>query len=279
MAEKPVVITINDKQLAADINIVSEKAVILISGWGGTRYGPQRILWRTAKKLSDDGISTLRLDFAGRGDSPGSPYDATLDSMIDDVSTAIQWLQQEHKISDISLIGICSGANVALGVASLHKLVNKIVCWSILPFMEDKDKAAKQGTPRKQMLISYVKKIFKLDNWKKLLRGEANVGGAIKTLAKDKEGDEAEKDRKKSSRIITKELAGYSGQILFIFGENDPEASGSAAFFTDWAKKNKIDHKITQIKGAPHNFYTAAWTADVIEKTTMWLTADNKGIK
>lgn len=110
---------------------------------------------------------------------------------------------------------------------------------------------------------------------KKLLRGEANVGGAMKTLAKDKEGNDLEKERKKSKRIITKELAGYTGQILFIFGENDPEAAGSGAFFTEWAKKNKIAYQIIQIKGAPHNFYTASWTADVVEKTSMWITEEN----
>jgi pimeloyl-ACP methyl ester carboxylesterase len=280
MAEIPVLITRNDKVIAVDLEIVRNKAVILISGWGGTRYGPQRILWRTAGALAKSGFSTLRIDFQGRGDSPGNPLNTTLDTMIDDVILAVEWLKVEYNISDISLVGICSGANVALGVASLKKEVTKVVCWSILPFMEDKTKAAKQGTPRKQMLMGYLKKIFRIETWKKLLRGEANVGGAMKTLAKDKEGDDLEKERKKSRRIITKELAGYTGEILFIFGENDPEAAGSGAFFTDWAKKNKIAHQIMQIKGAPHNFYTAAWTADVVEKTSLWIANENdKGIK
>jgi hypothetical protein len=109
------------------------------------------------------------------------------------------------------------------------------------------------------------------------LRGEANVGGAMKTLAKDKEGDDSEKERKKSGRIITKELADYKGEILFLFGENDPESAGSGAFFTDWAKKNKIAHHMIKIKGAPHNFYTAAWTADVVDKTVKWITYEKRG--
>ncbi len=277
MAETPVLILNNGKTLAADVNIFGENAVILISGWAGTRYGPQRILWRTARELADAGFSTLQLDFQGRGDSPGNPDDTTLDSMIDDVLTAISWIQEEKGIKNISLVGICSGANVAMGVASLNKTVTNIVCWSILPFMEDKTKAAKQGTPRKQILMNYFKKIIRIETWKKILKGEANVGGAMKNLTKDKEGDDSEKDRKRSRRIITKELSGYLGNILFVYGENDPEAAGSGAFFTDWAKKNKIAHQLIKINGAPHNFYTAAWTADVVNKTVTWLA--DKGIK
>ena len=271
LSETPVIIPNSGEGLIADVHTAGREGVLLLPGWGGTRFGPQRILWQAAAGLAESGFTTLRIDFRGRGDSTGDPLSVTLDDMIADAVTAANWLRETHGIARLHLVGLCSGGNVALGAASQIPFAGDLVCWSLLPFMEHKTQAVKQGTPRTALLKQYLRKAFQPESWRKLLRGEANVKGAVQTLAKDKEGDEAEKRRKTSARDILADLAGYKGNLHLLFGSADPEAAGSQAFFEAWRAKRGIPGHTCIIPGAPHNFYTAQWTAEVVGQTVEWL--------
>ncbi|MHB9132506.1 MAG: alpha/beta hydrolase family protein [Armatimonadota bacterium] len=271
MSELPVSIPHGEDLIIGDFHRGGDEAVLLLSGWGGTRYGPQRILLQTAAALAEHGLTTLRLDFRGRGDSTGNAGDATLDRMIEDALTAAAWLREEEGIVRLHLVGICSGGNVALGAASLLTNVDNVVCWSLLPFMEHKAKAAKQGTPRGALLRQYLRKALKWETWLKLFRGEANLRGAAKVMAKDKEGDSEERQRKTSSRDILADLERFTGHLYLLYGSRDPEAAGSQTFFTDWCKRHNIPATTETIPGAPHNFYTVQWTRKVVEQTAAWL--------
>lgn len=277
LTETPHVIPMGDDRLVADLHKGGPVGVILLAGWGGTRYGPQRILWQAAAALAEQGFTTLRFDFRGRGDSTGDATALSLDGMIADTVTAATWLHDEHSVEKVHLVGLCSGGNVALGAASQIPWIGDLVCWSLLPLMEHKAQAARQGTPRVQLLKGYLRKALRPETWLKLLRGEANVKGAMKTLAKDKEGDEDEKRRKTSARDILADLAGFQGNFHLIFGSADPEAAGSQAFFEAWRKKQGIPGHTRIISGAPHNYYTAHWTAEVIGQTVEWLPVYSQG--
>lgn len=274
MSERPLLIPCQGDQLAVDVHPGSSHGVIFLPGWSGTRYGPQRILLQAAEAAAARGCTTLRLDFRGRGDATGDPA-ATLDRMIEDTCTAAAWLRETQGVQTLSLVGLCSGGNVALGAASLLPDVAHVVCWSLLPFMEHKVQATKQGTPRWQLLRQMLGKALRPEAWRKLLRGEANVKGAVKTLAKDKEGDAEEKARKTSSRDILADLAGsFHGRLHLLYGSRDPESAGSQAFFTAWCHQHDIPCDVHTIPGAPHNFYTAAWTREVAARTAHWLVED-----
>ena len=257
--------------LVADVHAGGREAVVILPGWGGTRYGPQRILVQLVRALAAHGYTTLRIDFRGRGDSSGAALESTLDSMIADAETAINWLREHHGIERVNLVGLCSGGNVALGTASLLDNVDHVVCWSLLPFMEHKANAKKQGTSRGALLRQMARKLLRAETWKKLLRGEANVRGAVNVVAKDKEGDEAEKKRKTSARDILHDLEKYQGRLHLIFGNRDPEAEGSQAFFEAWCRTHGIPVDVEVINGAPHNFYTANWTRMVVAQTEQWI--------
>jgi pimeloyl-ACP methyl ester carboxylesterase len=272
MSERPVLIATEGGQLVADLGPGGPEAVVLLPGWSGTRFGPQRILWQTAQGLRAAGYTTLRLDFLGRGDSEGDATAVTLDGMIADTAVAIAWLRAHAGVSRVHLVGLCSGGNVALGAASCLPEIGHVVCWSLLPFMEHKAQAAKQGTPRRHLLRQLVKKLTSPEAWRKLLRGEANVKGAVATLAKDKEGDTEERGRKTSQRDILADLGKtWRGPLHLLYGSRDPESAGSEAFFTAWCGRQRLPVDIRTIAGAPHNFFTAAWTREVVTQTVAWL--------
>ncbi|MBI2201835.1 MAG: hypothetical protein HYU43_07845 [Armatimonadetes bacterium] len=242
----------------------SDRGVVLLPGWGGTRYGPQRILVAAARALAEAGRTSLRVDFRGRGDSTGDPARVTLDGMIEDAVAASQWLEREQGVRKVAWLGLCAGANVALGAASLRPdVTEEVVAWSILPFMEHKEQAhGRHDKSKTELWKFYMKKAMDPEAWKKLVQGQANVRGAVRTLRKDKEGDEEERRRKTSRRDILKDLDAYRGRCLFIFG---------AAFFQARLQRQGISHEIQWIPGAPHNFYTVEWTRRVIRLTVDWL--------
>lgn len=279
MSEQPVIIPCEESFLIADLSRGGTDGALLLPGWGGTRYGPQRILWQAAAALGARGLTTLRLDLRGRGDSPGNPVSVTLDEMIADALAAAEWLHVECGVTRLHLVGLCSGGNVALGAAAQLPDAGDVVCWSLLPFMEHKAQAKRQGTPRAALLRQYLLKALKPETWRRLLRGEASVRGAAQVLAKDKEGDDAERKRKTSARDILADLAGVTrarragerGALHLLYGSADPEAAGSQAFFEAWRTAQDLPGATRIISGAPHNFYTAQWTADVVAQTAAWL--------
>jgi len=260
------------KGLAADFEKeTGDKAVVFLPGWTGTRYSPQRAFVLACGYAKKKGLSTMRFDFSGRGDSEGNTIDTTIDIMIDNAADIIEWLVAEQGIKQIHLIGLCSGGNIALGVAgmaSCAKYIEKITCWSLLPFMEDKEKAKGQGTNRFKRFKELLVKLFSKEGFSKIIHREANIKSALQNVAKDKEGDKNEKRRKTSVRKILNDVSRhYTGDVHLIFGTKDPESAGSELFYREWFDRNRKGYKITKIKGAPHNFYTAHWTEELIEKT------------
>jgi len=172
-------------------------------------------------------------------------------------------------------LGLCSGANVAIGAASLMPTETEaVVAWSLLPFMEHKEQVHGRKSKAKSALWrQYAKKVFTVEAWKKLLSGQANVGGAVQTLKQDKEGGEEEKRRKTSHRDILADFEQFGGRCLLVYGTQDPEAADSATFFQQWLTDHQVHHEVRWIAGAPHNFYTAEWTKQIVELTVKWLTA------
>jgi len=253
------------------VKVSSDSATIFFPGWTGTRYGPQRVFVSAEKYVNEKGGSTVRFDFRGRGDSFGNAMNITLDDMIEDAEEVIKWLVENEGIQRFHLVGLCSGGNVVLGVCSLpsvSKYITKITCWSLLPYMEDKKHAKRQGTNRLSRFKALAVKAFSREGIAKLVKREANIKGALKSVAKDKEGDESEKVRKTSSRRILNDVArNYQGPVHLIFGTKDPEADGSEYFYSDWFYRHNNKLEITRIEGAPHNFYTVHWTAELISKT------------
>jgi pimeloyl-ACP methyl ester carboxylesterase len=280
MSERPVVIPTADSYLVGDLAPGGAEAVVFLPGWGGTRYGPQRILPAAAEAAQASGFTTLRVDFRGRGDSPGAEDAATLDTMIADVVAAVAWLRAEQGVTAVHLVGICSGGNVALGAASQLDGVGRVICWSLLPFMEHKAQATRQGTPRGALLKKLLRKALNVDTWRRLLRGEASVGRAMQAVVKDKEGDAGERERKTSRRDILADLAGcFHGDLRLIYGTQDPEAAGSRTFFTEWCRAQRVPLTVYAVTGAPHNYYTAAWTAEVVAQTAEWLCESAPNLK
>jgi pimeloyl-ACP methyl ester carboxylesterase len=105
------------------------KAVVFLNSGGVYHIGWARMFVDMARNLAASGVSSLRMDLAGVGDSlsPAGPGRAPLfeHSLRRDVEAAIDWLEARG-ITDVSLFGACSGAYQAFHVAIEDKRVRKL---------------------------------------------------------------------------------------------------------------------------------------------------------
>lgn len=247
------------------------RTVVLIHGWGGPRTGPQTLLVRLARALAPEGISCFRFDCRGRGDSTGDPAATTVDDMIADTVAAMDFLAQEHGARQFRLWGLCSGGNVAIGAASLRlEAVDRIVACSLLPFMEQHH-GPRRGCHLARLLGQYARKALRPETWQRLLRGELHLKESGRLLVASPEGDAAEQERKRSQRDILGDFSRYRGDLCLIYGSRDPDYPTALAAYRTYCQEHHIPLQIGVVEGSNHNFYSVAWSEEVIARSHAWL--------
>ncbi len=244
--------------------------VVFVHGWTGHRCGPHRMFVNTARRLAAEGIASLRFDLRGRGDSEGDAARTDLDGMIEDLLAATRFLRTEAGIERVYPLGLCSGGNVALGAASLDKSLPGLILWSTPLFAPQKvrgDRARRSAF----FLGEYARKLFRRETWRKLFRGAVDLRGVARTIR----GRPAPRERnpKDSRRDIMKDLVGWRGSALFIYGSRDDEAIGAPEYYARFCEKHGIPATFHTVDGANHSYYSIAWENEVIEITVEWLKA------
>jgi len=249
--------------------------VVLVHGWSGYRIGPHRILVRTARRLNQAGYATLHFDLRGRGDSQGDYAQVDLDMMISDTLRAAELLRSRTACPELVLLGICSGANVALGAATIDKSISRVVAWSALPFQ--KQAGREQRTARRRAhALAYLRKAFRPETWRKLLAGRVHFELVRRALKGDAPVQGA-RNLKDSSRDILAELADYPGRILFIHGSKDAEGMVGRDHFTAFCAERGVAAEFHLIEGANHSFYSLHWEQELLDRTIAFLAGAHNG--
>lgn len=90
-------------------------AVVILNTGIIHRVGHHRMYVTMARQLAAAGHTVLRFDFSGIGDSRSRADNiAPMDSCLADVQDALDWLTSSYNVTQVVLIGLCSGADVAL---------------------------------------------------------------------------------------------------------------------------------------------------------------------
>lgn len=109
--------------------------VVLCHGFTGNREGDGHFA-PLADDLAQQGIATVRLDFAGCGDSTEPHTAYTLANMAADVNAAITWMQQEYGVhGPVALVGHSMGGRLAslypqISARQGYAPVSALVLWS-----------------------------------------------------------------------------------------------------------------------------------------------------
>ena len=88
--------------------------IVLLVGGPQYRVGSHRQYTDLARGMASSGLTVLRFDFRGMGDSEGQPRDFD-DGLDDDIGAAVDaLLANAPQLRQVALWGLCGGANAAL---------------------------------------------------------------------------------------------------------------------------------------------------------------------
>lgn len=113
----------------------NKKIVIFCHGYRGTSVGPSRFFVRATDKLAKAGISSLRFDQFGSGNSEGDFFISSFnDWLATTKEIAKSYLEQGFQVA---LFGQSMGGVTVLGVGAELPELNAIVAWVPDPNVED----------------------------------------------------------------------------------------------------------------------------------------------
>ena len=250
-------------------------AVVFCHGWSGSRLGPHRMFVKTARRLSELGFLSLRIDFRGRGNSDGSTTSASIAQMAADTAGAVDYLSNHAHPGAVYLLGICSGGKVAVGAAAARPGdVAGLALWSA----EAMGSLRNPHTSRRKRwsaLKAYVRKLLRPATWRKIVSGRVNVKAVNKAVFNEEVRSE-EEARQENETLAA--FADFGGRLIFIYGDNDPDTKLAGENYREYCERNGIAARFHRIAGANHSFYSLAWEREVIDLTTEWLCENTRSV-
>ncbi|MBL4584180.1 MAG: hydrolase 1, exosortase A system-associated [Pseudomonadales bacterium] len=261
--EVPIVFQCEQQSLIGVVHLPEKpkKIAIISIVAGGPQYraGFGRQLIKMARRFSAEGISVMRFDYRGLGDSSGS--DAGFENIGLDLDAAIQALRKlEPMIEGIILWGGCNAASAALIHGPHHPAVTGLILAN--PWVRTEDNYAK-------VIVRdhYSKRILEPSFWWKVLTLQYNPFPALVTLFKGLGIKGGNKPSKQSSQdnlpYIDRMLMGaqlFQGKVLLMMSDlslTSKEFDSLVSNSNEWQKAMSRDgvERVT-IKNADQAFST-----------------------
>ena len=229
--------------------------VILLHGSASHKNEVGDLYLRLAEQLANNGIASIRIDFAGTGDSPVDYTHYTLKTAVRDAEVALAFLRSQPQVDDhrIGVVGFSQGGLIAQLLLAQQPGIKSFVAWSsvasdgIGPFADMFEtlymKAKREGQVEQQfawrppLTVSY--------EWFEQVMANQSLSG----------------------------MAEYTGSVLAIAGSNDTVVPPTAATRLIVASGSDVARAVT-IKGADHIFNVLDENANqdeqLLEMTTEW---------
>jgi len=135
VSEYPLFVPCEEEHLAAVLTVPDDAAtalVLLLTGTGAPRSHRFQLWTRTARALAEHRIASIRMDYRGIGDSTGRLLQPVLgDRRLDQAVTVARAGMAIVGTTRLAVVGNCSGAIVAMGVAAQMPECEAAIC--ILP--------------------------------------------------------------------------------------------------------------------------------------------------
>ncbi len=113
-------------------NQAKTPAVLICHGLGGNKIGKGRLYVLLAEMLAANGITTLRVDFRGSGDSEGDFSKMTIESEVSDALVALDFLKQDPQVDAdrIAIFGRSFGGVVAILASHKFAAIKSLALWA-----------------------------------------------------------------------------------------------------------------------------------------------------
>ena len=213
---------------------------ILLLNAGGTHHiGSNRLYVTLARRWASQGHVVLRMDISGVGDSlprPGETENAIYTARAaEDIREATHYLRERAGVSECRALGLCSGAYHAFKAAVGGAPLQAVVMINPLTFFW-KEGMSLDAPLTDQEVISeahrYRETAFRLHSWRKLMRGEVDVGKVAQIMIR-RTGAWLNRHWRDLARDLGVPLTDDLGHelesvaergtaMLFVFATNDP---------------------------------------------------------
>ena len=107
-----------------------DAGVVLCHPFGWEYMRTHRAFRQLAGRLTDVGFPVLRFDYSGTGDSAGDGREASLGQWLDDLSAAIDEIEDTAGVRRVSLIGLRLGAALAARAATTRPDLDRLILWN-----------------------------------------------------------------------------------------------------------------------------------------------------
>jgi len=104
-------------------------SAVLCHPIGNEFVGAYRTMRVLADQLSGAGVSVLRFDYFGTGDSAGFAQDATTEAWLSDIDHAVEEIKGAAETDKTILIGVRLGATLAMLSARARDDIERVVLW------------------------------------------------------------------------------------------------------------------------------------------------------
>jgi len=284
--ETPIVFECLSKRLVGILHKPESKpsynlGVLILVGGGQYRVGSHRQFVLLARYLAERGVSVMRFDYRGMGDSEGDQI--SFEECEPDLKSAIDKFYAEcPELDGVVIWGLCDAASAAVFYAHQDPRVKGLVLLN--PWVNSED-----GEAKAYVKHYYLSRLLNGHMWRKILTGKfdfknsfADFFHKLKLIVrKQKNTTISQRDKTLFNKNISiadrmfEGLSRFNGKTLIILSGNDLTANQFRDLTTgnpEWKKLMKSpmisDHIID---GADHTFSSNIWKEKVESLTDEWL--------
>lgn len=271
MIEYAKTISSQNKHLLSIIHqgsIENDTAVLFLVGGPQYRVGSHRQFVQLSRFLAKAGVTSMRFDYRGMGDSFGEKR--SFYESAKDISTALDALQtNEPNIKNVYLWGLCDAASMALIYGWQDKRVKGLILLN--PWLENEVARAKV-----MLTHYYVKRFFSRNFWHKLITGKVDVSASVNDI------NQLTKAQGNTDKVVANQpsddyqnkmhlgMKKFDGHITFILSGNDLTArtfEQQIKQSRSWSRLVSQKSQIHILSKADHTFSLKTWKQEVEQLT------------
>jgi exosortase A-associated hydrolase 1 len=265
----------NQKLLAISHSGMEQNTIGVLIVVGGPQYrvGSHRQFVQLSRSMASQGISSMRFDYTGMGDSGGKKKD--FDDINDDIKAAMDtFLEDQPHLKSIVLWGLCDAASAALMYAHQDKRISGLVLLN--PWLRND-----QAMGKTMVKYYYLQRLLSKEFWKKFLSGNVNVAESArdaKGFVKDSISPSEQNELSYQERVL-QGFQAFQGNICLILSGEDitaREFDEQTLKNKAWKKLRNNTNQVHRLSHADHTFSSRKFKSKVENITLDFVMMINK---
>ena len=248
--------------------------VLIVVGGPQYRIGSHRQFVLLARFLAAEGVTVMRFDYRGMGDSTGAAR--TFDDIGPDIAAAIDAMRAAcPQVVKVVVWGLCDGASAALTYWQSTRDPRVAGMVLLNPWVRSDASLAKTHIKH-----YYGRHFLEIEFWKRLLSGRVDVVNALRSLARNVRTANAGGERSDARNASFQDrmangLRSFPGPVLVVLSGRDLTAKEFLEYLATNPAWNgalaRPDLSRCDVADADHTFSSVQGRREMEAQTLAWL--------